>query len=480
MEISNTILKYRQLIESNPNNPNINQYYKEIGKYYEKERDFYKAITEGYVKILKTEPYNGVILNQIGCCYNLLSQHKLAIHYFKKVLQIKEIPDVYANIGICYNAMKDYTSAEEVLLKAHKLDKTKSNVQSILGDIYFYTKQYEKSIKYYSLMKDTNDSYKHLYNLSFAYLAKLDFKKGLDLYENRLKFNTVNPQTNFHDRVEVNFDYWDGIKPCNHLLIVYEQGIGDNIQYFRFIIELSKLHPTMKITYFCRNLVSHLFLDTYENITIVDELFFYQTFDYKMYIMSLPFLLHKTVICPNTENYIKMDETKLVEWKNKLKSLDKPRMKVGIVYNGLLSSFIEKNIPLKEFELLCDLDIDLICIHKKSDIEKDFANLPLEVANKIKCFDIDLDKPFEDTIHILPQLDLLITIDTYVVHLAGVLGIKTWLLLGYSDWRWSNAETSTYWYDSVELIRTKDNKELKSTLPFVKDKLAKLLQNNRL
>lgn len=475
MDINNTISNYKKMIESNSNNPNINQYYNKIGEYYEKEGDFYKAITEGYIKILKTEPYNGVILNQIGCCYNLLGQYKLAIHYFKKVIQIKEIADVYANMGICYNAMKDYTSAEEVLLKAFKLDKTKSNIQSTLGDVYFYKKQYDKSIKYYSLIKEPNDRYRHLYNLSFPYLAKLDFKKGLELYENRLKFNNINPQTKLHDRVEVNFDYWDGIKPCNHLLIIYEQGIGDNIQYFRFIIELSKLHPTMKITYFCRNLVSHLFLDTYQNITIVDELFFYQTFDYKIYNMSLPFLLHKTVICPNTENYIKMDEMKTIEWKNKLKSLDKKRMKVGIVYNGLLSSFIEKNIHIKEFEILCDLDIDLICIHKKSDIEKD---LPPAFANKINCFDIDLDKPFEDTIHILPQLDLLITIDTYVVHLAGVLGVKTWLLLGYSDWRWSNNETSTYWYDSVELIRTKDNKELKTTLVTVKDKLMGLLQDN--
>ena len=50
-------------------------------------------------------------------------------------------------------------------------------------------------------------------------------------------------------------------------------------------------------------------------------------------------------------------------------------MKVGFVYFGLLSSFIEKNIPLEEYEHLCDLDVDLICIHRKSEVEDDLNQI---------------------------------------------------------------------------------------------------------
>jgi ADP-heptose:LPS heptosyltransferase len=218
--------------------------------------------------------------------------------------------------------------------------------------------------------------------------------------------------------------------------------------------------------------ISHIF-NNYNNIEIVENVIL-NDYDYKIFIMSLPKILNLTTIKPNIEEYIKIDHNKLVEWKDNLRDLKK--FKVGFVYNGLLSSFIEKYIPLNEFEKLCDLDIDLICIHKKKDIENDLIQYNLE--NKIHFFDIDNGKPFEDTIHILKNIDLLITIDTYVAHLAGVMNIKTWLLLGYSEWRWSYEETKTYWYDSVELIRRDEkDKELKDLIIKVKKRLQNELGN---
>ena len=94
----------------------------------------------------------------------------------------------------------------------------------------------------------------------------------------------------------------------------------------------------------------------------------------------------------------------------------------------------------------------------------------------IKFFDIDQDIPFQDTVAILQNIDLLITIDTSVVHLAGVMGVPTWLLLGYgSDWRWSN-KSNTYWYKSVELMRMTENIHLKNIMNDVKKKLIELIE----
>ena len=76
-----------------------------------------------------------------------------------------------------------------------------------------------------------------------------------DVNENRLKDNSICPITKEKQRADIPYlSYWDGIKDCNSLLIVYEQGIGDNIQYYRFIIQLSQLYPNMKITYFCKKI----------------------------------------------------------------------------------------------------------------------------------------------------------------------------------------------------------------------------------
>lgn len=462
----NTAIQYyKKIIELNP--MNINKYLRELGEIYEKQNMFYEAV-ECYVKVLKTETTDvntiGVLTNQIGSCYFNLTQYKLAIHYFKKVLLIKEIPDVYSNIGLCNVKLKDYKEAEVNLLKSYNLKNNNHLACHTLGDLYYFTKKYDKSIKYYK--KITNPNSTQTYNLSFPYLAKKDFKNGFQLYEDRLKINNINSQTNLKDRLDVPLENWDGHTKCNSLLLLAEQGLGDNIQYYRFIIELSEKYPTMKITYFTKKEIAHIF-KTYNNIEIIHNLYIFN-FEYKLYIMSLPKILNLTQIVPNKINYINTDEERLTFWKNKTESLK--RYKVGFVYNGLLSSFIDKNIPLAEFEKLCDLNIDLICIHRKSEVEKDFSKISF--LDKIIHYDIDNDKPFEDTIHLLQNLDLLITIDTFIVHIAGILNVKTWLLLGASEWRWSDDVSKTYWYNSVELIRTKENEELKDLIKTVKTKLA--------
>ena len=101
------------------------------------------------------------------------------------------------------------------------------------------------------------------------------------------------------------------------------------------------------------------------------------------------------------------------------------------------------------------------------------------IGGKFRHFDIAKDAPFVDTISIMKNIDLLITIDTAIVHLAGVMGIKTWLLLGYgSDWRWSTKDT-TYWYNSVEIIRMNEQKPLADLLPRVKKLLITEYENKR-
>jgi ADP-heptose:LPS heptosyltransferase len=265
---------------------------------------------------------------------------------------------------------------------------------------------------------------------------------------------------------------WDGKKPCRRLLIIYEQGIGDNIQYYRFIVELALLYPDMQISYFCKDTVQKLFTQ-YPNITIIDNIPIINNvvygYEYRVYIMSLPHILKVNNIIPNSINYINVNEEKVAYWKNKLSS---NKYKIGFTYKGLLTFMLEKNIPLYEFSVLFNDNIDLICLHKIDEINESDRLL---LGDKIRFLDIDRDVPFEDTVAILHNIDLLISIDTYIVHLAGVLNVKTWLLLGYiSDWRWFDDNTCI-WYNSVEIIRMTENMELKCILEIVNDKLQILI-----
>jgi ADP-heptose:LPS heptosyltransferase len=439
-----------------------------------KKLDYEKAI-EYYLNIISYEPNNINVLNEIGTCYFNLSNYKEAMTYFYKLLKNREISIVYNNIGNCFANMKKYKLAEINFLKSYNIDNNDDSKKA-LGTIYYYMKKYDASLQFLKEIKNIDSHVLH--SMSLVYLSKKNFKKGFELYENRLVKNDINRQTGSKDRVELpEIPFWNGKEKCNRLLVVYEQGIGDNIQYFRFIIELSNKYPNMNITYFCKSTLTHIF-KKYENITIIDKLnnIDMLKYEYKVFIMSLPKILKLSNIEPNKDLYINVDNNKLIYWKDKLNHLKK--FKVGFVYNGLLTSFIEKYIPLNEFEKLCDLDIDLICIQKKNEIENDL--LKINFKDNMHIFNIDVDVPFDDTIHILKNIDLLITIDTYIAHLAGVLNVETWLLLGYSEWRWSNDETKTYWYNSVELIRRHDKEEyseLKDLIYKVKDKLQDKIKN---
>jgi tetratricopeptide (TPR) repeat protein len=376
----------------------------------------------------------------------------MAIKNFEKILPLLQnpIPDLLNNIGFCYGKIRDYDNAIKYYIQSNNIKQDKEN-DKILGDIYFYMKKYDLSIKYYN---KCDNNYIILYNKSFPYLAQKNFNIGFELYEYRLKNNYCH-QTKMISRVDIpNIDYWDGIKPCNRLLIVYEQGIGDNIQYYRFIIELSIKYPNIIIDYFCKDTIRHL-LNTCNNINIIDNVIL-SLYDYKLYIVSLPKILNISDIIPNKINYIKVNEEKLEFWKQKLSEIHK--FKIGIVNNGLLSSFIDKDIPFEYFKKISELNVELILLDKNNS-----------------NYEIDIDKPFEDTICILKNIDLLISIDTSIVHLAGVMNINTWLLLGYgSDWRWFNSDECS-WYNSVKIFRMKENKPLFNILDLIYDKLLEII-----
>jgi tetratricopeptide (TPR) repeat protein len=449
---------------------------KELGESYENFNDKINAIN-CYEKIINIVPSNDIqtiiiYLNQIGVCYNSLRNYEVALSYFKKIIKQKnDIPEVYNNIYSCYFSMKQYKQAEINLLVSLKIKYDEKTIEN-LGFLYNCLKEYDKSIFYYNKLI-TDENYTNKYGLSFAYLAKKNYRYGYELYENRLKNNNISPITGEKERAEIPFiPYWDGIKKCDSLLIVYEQGIGDNIQYFRFIIQLSQVYPNMKITYFCKDIVSHIFKE-YTNIRVVKDIENIFAFNYKMYIMSLPYFLKIETIVPNTENYINVDEEKVVYWCEQLKMRNpENKLNVGFFYKGLLDVHIEKKIPLESFETLTELNINLICLHRAKEINGDIELVSFK--DKIITFDIDKDKSFVDTIALLKNIDIFITIDTSVMHLAGALNVKTLLLLGYiTEWRWFN-NNEKVWYNSVELLRMTENVELKNILPQVKEILSKM------
>jgi tetratricopeptide (TPR) repeat protein len=457
---------------------------KELGEVYENIKDIDSAIS-CYEKIMDIEISNPnkqttmICLNQIGVCNFNKFNYTEAVKYFRKVLELnRRLTDVYNNIANCYFKLRQYRNAEINNLISLKL-KHDTRLYEELALIYFCTKEYDKSIEFYMKIENILEIPIKAYKLCFPYLAHKKFDIGFGLYENRLKNNEINHQTGMKERVDIPIvPFWNGSDECDNLLVCYEQGIGDNFQYYRFLIQLSILYPNMKISYFCKDSVSHIFKECY-NIHIIKEIKNLLLYNYKCYIMSLPYFLKIDKIIPNTENYINVDSDKVVYWKNQIEMKNpEKKLNVGFCCKGLLSSYLEKQIPLLDFELLAELNIHLICLHKLSETNEELNSLHFK--DKITTFDLDKDAAFVDTIAILKNIDILLTVDTSIVHLAGILDVKTILMLGYtSDWRWfSNNEK--VWYNSVEFLRANENIELKFVLPEVKNIINNMIKLHRL
>ena len=186
---------------------------------------------------------------------------------------------------------------------------------------------------------------------------------------------------------------------------------------------------------------------------------------YKIYIMSLPYHLKLDTITPFKRNYIHSNEGHDHPW-----VLKNDTCRIGIFYKGRLTSFIEKSLHLESFRPISELeDVQLISLHRPHEINQDLESLSSSMD--ITVLDIDKGKAFEDTKELLRKIDLVITVDTSITHLAGVIGIPTLLLLGYgSDWRWFD-DNEKVWYDSVEILRMTENVPLDNIMPRVLERV---------
>jgi hypothetical protein len=148
--------------------------------------------------------------------------------------------------------------------------------------------------------------------------------------------------------------------------------------------------------------------------------------------------------------YLRADEEKIQNWENKLGS--KTRTRIGLCWSGSATHRGDKrrSIPLADLLSYLPADIDYISLQREI---RESDTKALKNLFEIKIFTTDLID-FSDTAALACTLDLVITVDTSVAHLAGALGIETWVLLPHTpDWRWMLSRADSPWYPTMKLYR---------------------------
>ena len=235
------------------------------------------------------------------------------------------------------------------------------------------------------------------------------------------------------------------------IFIWCEQGFGDTIQFCRYakLLEARGAKVIMSV----QQPLLGLLKDISPTIEVIDPSHNLTDFDYHCPLMSLPLAFGTTLeTIPVGPPYIRADEELRAAWAARLPSKIKPR--IGVIWSGSTTHNIyNRSMPLETFLALLSPDADWICLQKELS-EEDV--LLRRQDGRVAFFGDDL-RDFSDTAALLDLMDLVITIDTSVAHLAGAMGKPVWILLPYSaDWRWLLDRTDSPWYPSARLFRQRE------------------------
>lgn len=402
-----------------------------------------------YQRANQLNPNNPETYNNLGVAHYHLRQYKEAISSYDKAIQLNpNYAEAYSNRGLCFNDIREYNNALADYEKAIQLKPDYVLAYNNLGLTFYRLAQYEKALSSFNqAIQLEPDQALAYWNKSLIKLLMGDFEEGWDLYEQRWK------KPGFEERRHTNIPLWTGEQDLKDkkLLIWSEQGQGDIIQFSRYAL-LAKSKGALVTFEAPRSLLSLLkTLDQDINLVEEHELLT-SNFDFQIPVMSLPYAFKTTPeTVPSNTSYIHADAKKIEIWSKKLGS--KNKLRVGLVWSGSSahSNDLNRSVPLEVISPLMELPYEFhsLQIHYK---ENDLEILD-NSASKIIRHESEL-KDFSDTAALIENMDLIITVDTSVAHLASALGKPTWIMLPYSpDFRWLLDTNDSPWYPTAKLFR---------------------------
>ena len=283
------------------------------------------------------------------------------------------------------------------------------------------------------------------YGKSLALLTQGNFEEGLPEFEWRVRRSNFWPQRQYGQPL------WTGEPLAGKTLLVHwEQGFGDILQFARYIPLIKDLEsPPATIIFDCPTKLVELFKDTPGVDVIGDFGDSPPTFDAYVPLMSLPHRFGTNLeTIPADTPYISNTLTDYFT----VPDLPDTCLKVGIVWaSDHGTSYRRKVCPLDEIAPLFELNtIAFYGLQFGADARELEAHTSRK--NVVNLAD-DLGD-FAHTAAVAQQMDLILSIDTYIVHLAGAMNIPVWIILPYTpDWRWFLDRADSPWYPSARLFR---------------------------
>jgi len=377
------------------------------------------------------------LLLQLGNTFFDNKQPKKALATFTSILSISQHAAIHHNIG--------FTLAEQ-------LGKYRESIPA-----------YEKALE-----KDPNNAATH-FCLALSLLAIGELTRGFVEYEWRWKRSA--------DKRPRSFSYplphqWHGESvQKKRILIRVEQGIGDTLQFIRYAKLFKMLGATILVEV-QKPIASLLALCDYiDEIIPIGSLL--PPCDYQISLLDIPAVMQtnlKTI--PADTPYLQADPVLQEFWKHKL--APDTNFKIGICWHGDAVHGTHKFIPLAYLAQLAQVpNVSLYSLQKVTGLDQLTAEYK-DIIHTFTDFD-DTHGNFMDTAAIMKHLDLVITVDTSIAHLAGGLRVPVWVILPFpAEWRWLVDRHNSPWYPTMHLLRQSPDGDWQEVMDTIIAELKKI------
>ena len=423
-------------------------YYYNLGIGFHKHKQFESAVA-AYDKAVALNPSYVDAWSNRGAALRALGQFESAVASYDKAIALNpSYIEAWYNRGNALRDLRQLEAALESYSRAIDLDPSYLNSYSNSGYVLKELKRFGEALASYDKVIALDSSNADAYwNKALILLLVGDYEKGLALYEWRWK----NEKLSLQERI-CSQPLWLGRESLSGktILLHCEQGLGDTIQFCRYVKMVAELGARVVLEV-QKPLVS--LLGQIEGVAeVVQQGRALPSFDMHCPLMSLPLAFNTTVeSIPRASEYLKSDPMKVAERRRRLGTESRPR--IGLVWSGNSQHTHDRHRSIELAELMKWLPPEFQYV----SLQKELREVDRETlrSHDIVHFGEEL-RDFSDTAALCEAMDLVISVDTGVAHLAAALGRPTWVLLPFDpDWRWLLDRDDTPWYPGMSLYRQK-------------------------
>jgi tetratricopeptide (TPR) repeat protein len=422
-----------------------------------------------YRAVIDIEPDHARAHNNLGCMLHFQGKGPEALACYRRALALDpDQPEALRNMAILAGGTDDFVEALEAFQRRVAQSPTDAHAYFSLGNIYTELGLHHEALQNFerAILLQPQQAEFH-FSMAFLLLLLGDYARGWQEYEWRWRMDALNAPLRRFSQPLWNGEAFEG----KTLLVHGETGLGDMLQFVRYARLAAQ--RCARVIVECQPALHGLLLDVDGISQVAVQGTPLPPFDAHLPLIRFPVIYGTTLgNVPWNGPYIRADTGLAAAWQARMPPEHASALKIGLVWSGNPQNPNDRrrSLPLAMLAPLTGIPGTVYYSLQKGPGAAQVADAPAGMHLTDLTQDIG---DFADTAALLSQLDLVISIDTSVAHLAGAMGKPVWVLLPFAtDWRYHAARDDNPWYPSMRLFRQQRDGDWKALVSQVADAVA--------